>query len=164
MPLALDMVDDIHEVMLVRYGDAWRAKYRGIKPELVKTDWSLQLGGFSGEAIAYGLDNLPPEWPPTVGEFKLLCLRRPEPRQLALPMPKPDPARVAAELKRMRDGIAERDRLQWAADLQERDAAGDRLTLGQRIAWREAQARTAPEMPMKFSPISTDCLPPGMRE
>lgn len=38
--------------------------------------WARKLAGLTGDEILRGLDNLPPGWPPTAGEFLQLCQGR----------------------------------------------------------------------------------------
>lgn len=37
-------------------------------------DWQEQLAGLSGDEVSKGLSSLPQTWPPSVDEFKQLCL------------------------------------------------------------------------------------------
>lgn len=165
MPLNSELVDQIHKAMLVRYGALWINLWAGVPQALVKSDWARHLHGLGEEAIAYGMENLPDDKPVTAAQFKTICIRCPQVARASLPPPKPDPSRVAAELSRMRAATAERDRLQWAYDLQERENRGDRLTPGQRAAWRDALASVTADAQAQdqFNPIPADALPPAMR-
>lgn len=59
----------------VRYGDAWSRKWASIPDmALVRDDWSRQLAGVTGEAIAHALKHLP-DSPPNVQEFRALTRR-----------------------------------------------------------------------------------------
>jgi hypothetical protein len=166
MPLHSRYVEAIFARLLVRYGTAWTGKWKGVDLEAVKADWALLLEGVSSNAIRYALENLPAEYPPTVAQFRALCCDRPNPEQKRLQAPKADPARVAAELQRMQRVRATRNRLQWAYDLQEREKAGERLTVAQQTAWRDVLARSVPlgSITGDFNPIPVDALPPGMRK
>jgi hypothetical protein len=143
--MALDSawVDQIHARLLVRFGARWTALWAGIDPALVKLDWAEELDGLGAASIRYALDNLPADWPPTVAQFKALCLRRPAsppplpPPRPALAGPKPDPARVREALA----GIARKPRREpraWARELRDRELHGEKLTGAQRVAWRTA--------------------------
>lgn len=73
-------VDVLFSRLAVRYGDAWFRKWDGLPIEDVKADWQRGLEHiFAGnpKAIAFGLDHLPDEFPPTVDAFARLCLRAP---------------------------------------------------------------------------------------
>lgn len=132
--------------LTVRYGRAFVARWEGIDERLVRRDWAEQLAGFERRAdcLAYGLDNLPPERPPTVGQFRELCNAKPEERQvLRLDAPRcPIPPSLAEALQR----IKEPQEVQsvyagpkgWARRLRDRDRAGERLSPIQRRLWRDA--------------------------
>jgi hypothetical protein len=157
-------VDRIHARLLVRYGAAWIAKYQGIPDALVKADWAEELAGIRGEAIRHALEHLPPDFPPSVMQFRDLCLRAPEAPMARLPAPKADPERVAAELKRMADMRRGAKPLQWAYALQEREQQGHHLTAAQRASWRLAlQGHSDESIGGVFAPIDPAALPPGMR-
>lgn len=143
--------------------------------EAVKAHWAHDLAGYikAPNAIAYALDNLP-ENPPNLIQFKALCQRRPEAAALALPAPKANPARVAAELARMRSAVGVRGPIQWAYDLQEREAGETdetpprvRMTPFQRQCWREALASSAADEvthAAPFHPPPLDAMPPRLRD
>lgn len=164
MALASQTVDAIFRRLLARYGSAWNAKWAGVPEEDVKTDWANVLGRFSREAVLYALEYLP-EFPPTAGQFREICIRAPqrEPEQQLLDAPKPDPARLAAELERLHQMLKDRAPKQWAYDLQEKERSGERLTEVQRQAWREALASN--ELPLNLGSYTfqQEELPPGMR-
>lgn len=157
-------IDAIHARMLVRYGAKWISLFQSVDMELVKADWASELSGLSGAAIKHGLENLPPEFPPTVAQFKAACLRAPEPAFKRLDAPKADPARVAAELKRMQDMQRGVKPLQWAYTLQERERQGQHLSAAQRASWRLAlQNGMDDTISGPFKPVLPEAWPPGMR-
>ena len=138
--MALDerCVNAIHARLLVRYGTRWVSMWSGIPEEAVKADWANELHGLGGDAISHALEHLPPEFPPTVLQFKALALRRTEPKLPALPAPKPDPEKVAeivASVKQITRGSPGRD---WAHRLREREERGEPLSHAQRTMWRAA--------------------------
>lgn len=104
-PLPLQFVDRIHARLLVRYGVEWIRKWDGIDPLAVKADWANELAGMSSAAIAYALDHLPDDKPPSVSQFKRLCINRPHYAQPALPAPKADKEKVRAMLAKARASI-----------------------------------------------------------
>lgn len=164
-PLPLPWVDSLFARMTVRYGSAWLNVWEGIAIDAVKADWASELAGVSANAISYALVNLPLDKPPTLGQFKALCIRAPVYTAPALKAPLADPQRVAEIVDGLRDKLERRKPLQWAYDLQERDKRGESLTLGQRTAWREALTTPAADTGVgKHSPIDPECLPPAMRD
>ena len=149
-----DWIDKIFTRLAVRYLDDWTRKMDGLDPDIIKTDWSHELAPFDGnpDAIKWALDNLPSDRPPTVGQFRDLCKNRPAPQPVALPAPPRDPARVAALVAQaLAAKPAPPDKkvnvhLEWARRLRKRDFLGERLTIHQRQAWREA-LKNEPEQP-----------------
>ena len=109
-------VDRIFTKLTVRYGTAFRARYAGIDEQLVKDDWAEQLAGFirCPGAIAYAMDHLPAERPPTVAEFRALCNQSPPPAVAGLitntqprrPPPPAVAAKLAAFQARVKGGAA----------------------------------------------------------
>ena len=138
-------VDRIFRKLSLTYGADFLRRYEGLSMADVRTDWAAAMEGFEQhpEAIAYALQHLP-ERPPNVLEFRAICRHAPPPPAPMLPAPKPDPARLADELRKLaplRKSLAERgavDPKAWAYRLRDREAAGDRLSSVQRRFWREA--------------------------
>lgn len=162
MALSASLVEQVFARMLVRYGSAWRAKWQGVEPEAVKADWAEQLGGFGLAALTHGLANLPDDFPPSVTQFKALCLSRPN--VVALPPLKrgPLPPEVAAKIAPLVQAWKSRKPLQWAYDLQERERRGDSLSVTQRAAWRVTLQRRSDETIVgAFVPIPERLHPPG---
>lgn len=103
-PLPSAWVDRIFAKLMLSYGRVFLAQYEGMDIDMVKADWAHELSGFSDkpEAIKYGLENLPPDRPPNVLQFRAICRKVPAPVYKALPSPKADPERVRkliAEIK-----------------------------------------------------------------
>lgn len=167
MALADSLVDRIHTRLLVRYGGGWLRMWDGIPPEAVKADWAETLDGLSASQVQRGLENLPHEWPPTAGAFRELCIdTRPQP-YVRLNPPKADPGRVAAECEKLQHLKSTARPLDWARSLEEREKAGESLTMAQRQAWRAATKSKPGEgerlLAGEFKPIDPNCLPPAMR-
>ena len=82
-------INSLFSRLQVRYGTAWLSMWNGIDIEAVKADWAHELAGFANKpaAIRHGLENLPPDRPPTVGQFRVLCRNAPELFPPALPLP-----------------------------------------------------------------------------
>lgn len=61
--------------MQVRYGHKWLSLIEDEEIEaMTVADWQEQLAGLSGDDVSKGLNSLPKTWPPSVDEFKYLCL------------------------------------------------------------------------------------------
>jgi hypothetical protein len=137
-PLPSAWVDRLFARLAVRYGSAWIRMWEGVPMDAVKADWAEELAGFAAlpEALAYGLDNLPLDKPPTVKQFAATCNRIPEKAPLAIEGPIASPAIVA----KVRQGLrpSDPDPLAWARKLRAKEAACERLTAFQRKAWRDA--------------------------
>ena len=107
MSLPASWVDRIFTKLTVRYGVAFTRQYEGVDTADVKADWAEVLGGFSADAIGYALRFLPTERPPTALQFREICRRAPAPEAPPqLEGPKPDPARLAELMQRMRKATA----------------------------------------------------------
>lgn len=80
-PLPPAWVDRIFEKLTLIYGSDFvnRWKSAGIPIEDVKADWAKELAGFADhpDAIAYALENLPKDRPPTVLQFRDVCRKSP---------------------------------------------------------------------------------------
>lgn len=143
MQTDLAWVEDLHARLAVRYGDKWAKMWDGFSLDdmaIVRQDWANVLSGCTTAGLLYALDNLPPSWPPNVGEFFEIVKRRPvaTAQQQALTGPPADPARVARVVAATRSMGGARNALQWAVDLRGREERGERLTESQRMAWRNA--------------------------
>lgn len=101
--LPLTWVEKVFRKLTVIYGRDFMARWEGLKTEDVIDDWAEELAGFVNwpEAIAWALKNLPEGKPPTVIEFRALCLKAPKPDRPALPEPAADPARVKSEMAKL---------------------------------------------------------------
>ena len=139
MSLPGSWVDSLFSRLSVRYGSEWMRKWEGIDIGAVKADWANELGPLHAhpESIAYGLDHLPPDRPPTVAQFRALCIaRQPEgPKQL--PAPSADAAVVAAAnaaIGRPKGA----DPKAWAWALRKLEMECQRLTKAQCDMWRAA--------------------------
>lgn len=129
----------IFDKLSLTYGAAWVRKWEGVDGAAVRADWGHELRGFqqSPHAIKHALEHLPPAEPPTVLQFRDMCLKAPQFAPKALPAPPADPASVA-KARAAVEKIGRRQDREWAHALRERDQRGDRLTFAQRVMWREA--------------------------
>ena len=103
MSLPASWVDRIWDKLSLTYGQAFLRRWADLDLNAVKSDWAHELAGFEHhpKAIAWALQNLPPEKAPTVLEFKFLARRAPPDELPRLEAPKADPERVAAELAKL---------------------------------------------------------------
>lgn len=137
-PLPSAWVDKLFEKILVRYGTAWTRQWEGIDMAAVKADWAEELAGFVNhpKLLAYGLDHLPADRPPTVQQFAAACNRMPPEEFKALPAPQADRQRVAEVIAKIAKPEPKPAKT-WAESLRKREVALERLTKFQRGAWRE---------------------------
>jgi hypothetical protein len=88
------------------YGRDFLSRWEGQDLGEVMADWSKELAGMQNapHAIAYALENMDPNKPPNVLQFKALCHRAPSPPPpLALSRPDPTPE----DKERVRKMLAE---------------------------------------------------------
>ena len=151
MSLPTAWVDRIFDRLTVRYGVQFLNRWKGVDIDSVRFDWAAVLAGFENwpEAISFAIDNLDDERPPTAAMFRALALKAPKPERLALPEPKPDPDRMAAELQKLRSflpGIRANnvghDFKAWAQNLKVRHEAGEKLNQNQIRCYTEALGMT----------------------
>lgn len=170
MSLPSAWIDRIFTRILVRYGAAWNAMWRGIPEDAVKADWAQQLHGLTDWALRHGLDNLPPDRPPTAMQFRAICaMARSDAPALPAPAVMPaNPQRLADLRARLatvgRSGPGPRE---WIDRLLERQRNGERLNHGQLDALERASRADAlafSDVAAEFNPPPADALPPAMRE
>lgn len=141
--LPLKWVEKIFQKLSLVYGRDFLSRWEGQELPSVMADWSRELAGFADQpdAIAYALQHLPPEKPPTVLQFRALCNLRPDKPLPALPAPesKPDPD-VLARAESFRSTQRAIGPKAWAWALKERESRGKGLTRAQREMWRTALA------------------------
>ena len=113
-------IDRLFKRLSATYGAEWD-RALGAAPEIdAKSVWAHELEQFKNNLhrVAWALENLP-ERCPNVIQFKNLCRAAPAPEEIALPAPKADPARVAAELAKLghiraSSTVSLAGRLDWA--------------------------------------------------
>ena len=136
-------IDRLFHRLGATYGADWDRALGQTPINDAKTVWAheLQTFKFSLNRIAWALENLPDRCPNVI-QFKNLCRQAPTPETIALPEPKADPARVAAELAKL-GNIRAVDKpahgmKEWAYRLQARDKAGESINMNQRRCYRAA--------------------------
>lgn len=132
MPLSDQAVNRLFDRLTATYGRDFTGRWEGLDAKAVKSSWAheLEACGQCLHVIAWALENLP-EKPPNVIEFRALCRRAPATELPRLEAPPADPARLAAELTKLRSvrdasvgaGTA---RGGWAQAIVARVQAGDR--------------------------------------
>ena len=137
--LPLAWVEKIFRKLTLVYGRDFTARWEGQETIHVIEDWAEELAGFVNwpEAIAWALKALPEGKPPTVLEFRALCRGAPGDGALKLSYAAADPAVVAAALSGLKRPEAA-DPKAWARELKSREEQGCRLSVAQRVIWREA--------------------------
>lgn len=163
MPLPAAWVNALFDRLTVRYGESFQRQYGKLDPELVKADWAQVLDGMRDhpEAIAWALDHLPADYPPTALRFRDLCRAAPRHEAPALAAPVASREVVHAAIARINASVASiSDTSRWGpkdtiARLEAIEASGRTLTAAQRSILRELRALVAP-----VAPINQDELPP----
>ena len=79
MSLPSSWVEPIFTKLTLIYGQQFLRRWQDLDLDAVKADWAHELDGLdkSPKRIAYALQNLPPEKPPTVLEFRAICWKMP---------------------------------------------------------------------------------------
>jgi hypothetical protein len=134
MSLPTPWIDRIFAKLTLTYGQQFLRRWQDIDLNDVKSDWGHELAGFAQHprAIAWALQHLPIDRPPTVLEFRALARKAPPEDVPKLESPKADAAIVAAELAKLapvlrqtpRQGV---DGRAWARAILARFDAGERI-------------------------------------
>lgn len=132
MALPVSWVDRIFDKLTLIYGQSFLRKWSDIDLNAVKSDWAHELSGFENhpKAIAWALQNLPPETAPNALQFKFLARRAPADELPRLEAPKADPARVAEELAKLAPVLSKpagRIGVDWAKRIVGRADGGERI-------------------------------------
>lgn len=126
-------IDRLFQRLGATYGASWDRSLGDTPISDIKTVWAHELEPFKNSLhrIAWALENLP-ERCPNVIEFKGLCRKAPAPELEALPEPKANPERVAAELAKLGyirlEKAPQVGRLDWAHKIIERKAQGAKIS------------------------------------
>lgn len=142
MSLPLLWVDRIFAKLTLVYGQQFLNRWRDLDMDAVKFDWANELDGFENHptAIAFALQNIDPEKPPTVMMFRAVANRAPAADLPSLPAPKADPARVAAEFEKLGHiraaPTSPHGMKEWAYRLKARHEAGETLNRNQILSYQ----------------------------
>lgn len=137
------LIDLVFAKCSLVYGRDFLSRWEGLDLDEVKADWCRELGNLMNApaAIRHGLERLPADKPPTVLQFRALCIGAPgdqHSRPALLDGPSASPAVVAA-VKRIGLGPkSDVDPKAWAWALRKREMECARLSSAQRSMWREA--------------------------
>lgn len=146
MSLPTAWIDKIFDKLTLVYGQSFLRRWADIDLNAVKSDWGHELAGFENfpAGIAYALEHLPPERPPTVLEFRAIGRRAPVADAPRLEAPKADPDRIARELAKLKPTRAAMaqpvDHRAWARRIVARADAGDRIARATLRCARDALA------------------------
>lgn len=79
MSLPSNWVEPIFTKLTLIYGQAFLRRWQDLDLDAVKADWAHELDGLdkSPQRIAYALQNLPIDKPPTVLEFRSIAWKMP---------------------------------------------------------------------------------------
>lgn len=107
MSIPVEWVDRIFTKLSLAYGREFIGRWEGLSIGDVKTDWAHELAGFENwpEAIAFAFDHLP-ERPPTVQQFRGICMKAPAKQHLALPAPQANPDRMKSEIAKLKESMS----------------------------------------------------------
>lgn len=132
MSLPAAWVDRLFDKLTLTYGQAFLRRWQDLDLNAVKSDWSHELSGFAEhpDAIAWALQNLPLDQPPTVLQFRAIARRAPSPEVPRIEVSTAGKDRIEAELRKLAP-LRKRshvDGKQWARDLVARIDAGHKVT------------------------------------
>jgi hypothetical protein len=137
-------IDRLFKRLSATYGASWDRSLGQTPVNDAKTVWAHELSGFKTSLyrVAWALENLPERCPNPI-EFKHLCRAAPALEVEALPEPKADPARVAAELAKLGQALSVKPATphgmkDWAHRLKARHESGIKLNAYQIACYRAA--------------------------
>lgn len=98
-----ELVNVVFTKLTLTYGRDFTGRWEGLDLGDVKNDWAHELRGYerAPHAVRYALKNLPAK-PPSVVEFKALCLRAPSPEVPQLKAPRADPTKARQAIEEAR--------------------------------------------------------------
>jgi hypothetical protein len=161
------LVELIFSKCALVYGRDFLSRWEGQNLTEVLADWSRELGRVldNPRAIRYGLEHLPNERPPTVLQFRSICVGRPDESPKQLRGPASDSSVVNEAVARALANVRKNEGPRaWANRLRIREQKADRLTPAQRTMWLEAlKTDDVSAKPGHHSIVDPECLPPGMK-
>lgn len=105
MSLPSSWVEHLFKRLGFVYGNAFMDQYREQDPDEVKQAWADCLAHYVNhhQALTYALDNLPPDKPVNIMQFRALCRQAPVPEAPALPPPPVDPVAVRSGQQKLKE-------------------------------------------------------------
>lgn len=134
-------IDSLFAHLAAIYGARFTNQWPPGAVDSVRDEWAKILAPFENkpEAMQYALDNLPSDHVPMVLEIRDLCRQQAKPvSRRRLPAMTEEERAHALDILKAWDKPGRQDARDWARKLRAREMAGERLTLFQRNAWREA--------------------------
>lgn len=133
MSLPADWIDMVFEKLTLVYGQQFLRRWADVDLAKVKADWAHELSGFENhpKAIAYALQNLPADQPPTVLQFRSIARRAPPEDLPRLDAPKVTPSVMAAERAKLAKLLQDSEptpSTAWAYRIVARAEAGERVS------------------------------------
>lgn len=133
MSLPTPWLDRIFDKLTLTYGQQFLRRWQDVDLNAVKSDWAHELSGFQQHprAIAWALQNLPVDHPPTVLEFRALARKAPAEDVPLIEVARASEATIKAEIEKMgaiRMAALQADRWAWARAIVDRNAATGKVT------------------------------------
>ena len=128
MSLAPAAIDAVFLKLTLTYGTRFTSTYPGQDMNVVKAHWAHELAGMSMDQVKHALSSLPPEFPPTVLGFRLLCRSLP-PAYKALAAPQQQDKAAPEVMERINAARTQllqgHGGIEWAHAVLKRAATGD---------------------------------------
>ncbi len=136
-PLPDNWIDALFARLTGLYGNRFSNMWANIDVKLIRQTWAQELAGVKPSAIKYALDHLPEDFPPTVLQFRKICIAQPEQAPALTNSAPINPAIRMAVVAGLSSHAAGGPR-DWAHRLKARDEAGDRLNGNQVRCYKNA--------------------------
>lgn len=137
LPLPDNWIDALFARLTGLYGNRFTNMWANIDVQLVRQTWAQELAGVKPPAIKYALDHLPEDFPPTVLQFRKICIAQPEQTPALTNSTPAHPAvrlAVIGGLSKYKTGGMK----DWAHTLKARHDAGENLSANQVRCYRAA--------------------------
>ena len=144
MDSSASLVDLIFRKCTLVYGRDFLNRWEGMSIGEVKADWERDLGMLlnNPQAVKHALMHLPADRPPTVLQFKNLCINLPRLFAPALDAPRASTVVAAAAMAAVRKVLqpASQHPKAWAHKLHDQERDGRRLTATVKAMMRSVAA------------------------
>lgn len=146
-PLPDNWIDALFARLTGIYGNRFTNMWANIDAKLIRQTWAKELAGVTPSGIKHALDHLPDEFPPTVLQFRRICIARPEQAtNLAIDVSASEAVRKAV-ISGMKVPEANGGMKAWAHRLKSRHDGGDKLGANQIRCYRIALGLDKQEHP-----------------